>query len=207
MVRANALEGVDFELLKQSGCIEVLLGLESADPQILENMNKKADPELYARVVAQLMAAGIDTSCYFLFGFPGETERTVQKTLNFIRHIEFPKLPGTLSWVLFPFSLAPLSPVYEPEMRQKFKLTGYMDQWQHRTMASAEVMGHITKVFSALDHSCPMYRNDNLKMLHDGLSSSDRKRLFITRHRLSKRAMEGNLGNAEIMNAFSRILN
>ena len=207
MVRANALEGVDFELLRQSGCIEVLLGLESADPQILKNMNKKADPELYARVVEQLLAAGIDTSCYFLFGFPGETEQTVQRTLDFIRRIEFPELAGTLSWTLFPFSLAPLSPIYEPEMRRNFKLTGYMDHWQHRTMKSSEVMGHIRKVFAALDHSCPMYRNDNLEMLHDERISENRKHLFLTRHRLSKRATAGDLSKAEVIDAFTGLLN
>lgn len=203
MVRATALENIDLELLKKSGCIEVLLGLESADPQILANMNKKANPPLYARVVKRLLAAGIDVSCYFLFGFPGETTETVQRTLDFIKRIEFPELPGTLSWALFPFSLAPLSPVYEPEMRQKFKLTGYMDQWQHRTMASMDVMEHIKRVFNALEHSCPMYRNDNLEMLHDDLLPAERKRLFLTRHRLSKRAIKDNLSKAEIIKAFA----
>ena len=203
MVRATALEDVDFELLKESGCIEVLLGLESADPQVLENMNKKANPRLYARVVKRLLAAGIDASCYFLFGFPGETTETVKVTLDFIRRIEFPELPGTLSWALFPFNLAPLSPVYEPEMRRKYGLTGYMDQWRHRTMASADVMGHISRVFGALENSCPMYRNDNLTMLHDDLLPAERKRLFLARHRLSKRAIKGDLSKAEIMETFA----
>ena len=203
MVRATALEDVDFELLKESGCIEVLLGLESADKQILENMNKKANPRLYAKVVKRLLAAGIDTSCYFLFGFPGETLGTVKCTLDFIRRIEFPKLPGTLSWALFPFSLAPLSPIYEPEMRRKYELTGYMDQWQHRTMASEDVMGHISRVFGALENSCPMYRNDNLTMLHDDLLPAERKRLFLARHRLSKHTIKGNLSKAEIMETFA----
>ena len=203
MVRATALEDVDFELLKESGCIEVLLGLESADKQILENMNKKANPRLYAGVVKRLLTAGIDTSCYFLFGFPGETLGTVKCTLDFIRRIEFPKLPGTLSWALFPFSLAPLSPIYEPEMRRKYELTGYMDQWQHRTMASEDVMGHISRVFGALENSCPMYRNDNLTMLHDDLLPAERKRLFLARHRLSKHTIKGNLSKAEIMETFA----
>jgi radical SAM superfamily enzyme YgiQ (UPF0313 family) len=203
MVRASALEGVDFKLLKESGCIEVLLGLESADPQILDNMNKKASPRLYARVVKRLLTAGIDASCYFLFGFPGETFVTVQRTLDFIGRIEFPELPGTLSWALFPFSLAPLSPVYEPEMRRKYGLTGYMDQWRHRTMASEDVMGHIKRVFGALEHSCPMYRNDNLTMLHDDLLPAERKRLFLARHRLSKQAIKDNISEAEIIEMFA----
>ena len=203
MVRASALEGVDFKLLKESGCIEVLLGLESADPQILENMNKKASPKLYAGVVKRLLAAGIDASCYFLFGFPGETSETLQRTLDFIKHIEFPELPGTLSWALFPFSLAPLSPVYEPEMRRKFGLTGYMDRWRHRTMASMDVMGHIKRIFSDLEHSSPMYRNDNLEMLHNELLPAERKRLFLARHRLSKRAITETLSTTEILETFA----
>ncbi len=205
MVRAGALKGVDFERLRASGCIEVLLGLESADPRILANMNKKAGPGLYAQVVKALLGAGIDVSCYFIFGFPGETHETVQRTLDFIRQIEFPDLPGTLSWALFPFSLAPLSPVYEPEMRRKYGLTGYMDHWEHHTMTSKEVVGHIERVFSALDHSCPMYRNDNLMMLHHDLSSRERKHLFLTRHGLSKRTMNKRLPPNEIMEAFSSV--
>jgi len=207
MVRAGALEGVDFELLIESGCIEVLLGLESADPQILKNMNKKADAKLYAGVVKRLLAVGIDVSCYFLFGFPGETRQTVQRTLDFIRRIEYPELPGTLSWALFPFSLAPLSPVYEPEMREEYGLTGYMDRWRHRTMASKDVMGHIKRVAGALDHSCPMYRNDNLRMLHDDLSPTRRKGLFLARHRLAKRAMGETLSQREIMKTFTLVFN
>ncbi len=206
MVRASALQRVDFQRLKAAGCIEVLLGLESADPQLLANMNKKASPELYAEVVTQLLAAGIDVSCYFIFGFPGETDHSVQRTLDFIRSIESPKLPGTLSWALFPFGLAPLSPVYEPEMRNKYGLTGYMDQWRHSTMTSKEVMGHIERIYGALDHSCPMYRNDNLKMLHDDLSPAQRKRFFLTRHTLSKQALKNTLKKDEIMGALNGAL-
>jgi anaerobic magnesium-protoporphyrin IX monomethyl ester cyclase len=202
MIRATALENVDGELLRESGCIEVLLGLESADGQILKNMNKKAEPALYARVVKRLLAAGIDVSCYFLFGFPGETAETVQRTRDFIGNIEYPELPGTLSWALFPFSVAPLSPVYEPEMRRKYGLTGYMDHWRHRTMASHEVMGHIKSVFGALEHSCPMYRNDNLSMLHEHLSPKERKRFFLARHKLSKSAIRGDLERTRILEAF-----
>ena len=66
-----------------------------------------------------------------------------------------------------------------------------------------DVMGHIKRVFNALEHSCPMYRNDNLEMLHDDLLPAERKRLFLTRHRLSKRAIKDNLSKAEIIKAFA----
>ena len=205
MIRANALEKADFNLLRQAGCIEVLLGLESADPQILKNMNKKANPGLYVRVVEKLLAAGITASCYFLFGFPGETRETVLRTREFLAHIQFPNLPGTLTWTFFPFGLAPLSPVYEPEMRKKFRLTGYMDHWRHETMASDEVKDHIERVFLSLDDSTPMYRNDNQKMLQ-ALPDRVRKRLLIARHRLAKKALEKDLKPSEILNTFGPLM-
>ncbi|MCD6294215.1 MAG: hypothetical protein J7M20_04665 [Deltaproteobacteria bacterium] len=64
-------------------------------------------------------------------------------------------------------------------------------------------MDHIKRVFGALEHSCPMYRNDNLEMLHDDLLPAERKRLFLARHRFSKRAIKDNLSEAEIIEAFS----
>ena len=84
-IRASTLNTVDIGLLQQAGCIEVQLGLESADPQILKNMNKKATPELYDSVLEKLLSAGMNCSCYFIFGFPGETPDSAHRTREFIK--------------------------------------------------------------------------------------------------------------------------
>ena len=78
-IRADALKNIDYKLLRRAGCIEVQLGLESADPSVLRNMNKKADPETYRTVIKNLLKVGINCSCYFIFGFPGETCRNCAK--------------------------------------------------------------------------------------------------------------------------------
>jgi len=70
-IRADTLDNIDSELLRRAGCMEVQLGLESADPRILKNMRKNATPELYDRVLKKLLSVGINCSCYFIFGFPG----------------------------------------------------------------------------------------------------------------------------------------
>jgi p-methyltransferase len=205
MIRANTLRDVDAQLLRQAGCIEVQLGLESADPQILRNMNKKAAPALYARIVRKLLAAGINCSCYFLFGFPGETDETALRTREFIKSIEHPDLEGLLSWNLFTFSLAPLSPVYEFEMREKYGLTGYMDDWKHRTMDSKQAKEHAKKAFLELENSCPIYRGDNLNILLS-LTPYQRKTLFITRHRLLKSTLKSQIDKDHIIKSFTKIL-
>jgi anaerobic magnesium-protoporphyrin IX monomethyl ester cyclase len=190
-IRASTLADVDFGLLKKSGCVEVQLGVESASEKILNNMNKKATPDLYRKVIKGLLANRIDCSCYFIFGFPGETEETVAETFDFLKEIESFDGMGSLSWSIFPFLLSPLSPIYEEEERAKYGLSGYMNKWKHCTMSSSDVGDIIKRVFSGLDFSGPIYRGDNLACL-ERLNAKDKRRFHYTRHRLAKK-IAGNI--------------
>jgi len=205
MVRADTMKDVDAELLRRSGCIEVQLGLESAHQQILRNMNKKADPNVYSQVVEKLLGAGINCSCYFIFGFPGETDETALHTRGFIASIEHPELKGTLSWTLIPFSLVPMSPIYEIEMRKKYELIGYRRDWKHRTMDSDRAKEHIKEAFSELENSCAIYRGDNLDALL-ALPPYNRKKFFICRQNLSKAALKGPIKRDQIVRSFTEAL-
>ena len=204
-IRASTLKNVNGELLRQSGCIEAQLGLESADSQVLQNMNKKASPALYSDVVRNLLGAGVNCSCYFIFGFPGETDETVDRTRHFIKSIEHPELEGMLSWSIFPFILSPMSPIYEPEMRERYGLTGYMHNWKHRTMDSDRAMEHIRKAFLELENSNPVSRGDNLDMLFE-LAPHRRKELIALRHKFSKLAMIDHLRRDDIIVSFGKAL-
>jgi p-methyltransferase len=204
-IRASTLKNVDGELLRRSGCIEAQLGLESADPQVLQNMNKRASPELYGDVVRNLLSAGVNCSCYFIFGFPGETDETANRTIQFIKSIEHPELEGMLSWSMFPFILSPMSPIYEPELRERYGLTGYMHNWKHKTMDFNQAMAHIKGAFLALENSGPISRGDNLAMLFE-LTPHRRKKLMALRHRFSKLAMRDHLWKDDIIASFGKVL-
>jgi anaerobic magnesium-protoporphyrin IX monomethyl ester cyclase len=204
-IRATTLKNVNGELLRRSGCIEAQLGLESGDQQVLQNMNKKANPKLYSDVVRNLLGAGVNCSCYFIFGFPGETDETAATTREFIKSIEHPELEGILSWSMFPFILSPMSPIYEPEMREGYGLTGYMQNWKHRTMDSGRAMEHIRKTFLELEDSGPISRGDNLEMLFE-LTPPKRKRLVALRHKFSKLAMIDHLRKDDILLSFGEAL-
>jgi len=203
-IRASTLEHADVALLRRSGCMEVQLGLESADPQVLGNMKKRADPELYAEVVRKVLAAGINCSSCFVFGFPGETEETVRRTIDFIKGVESKGYEGVFSWSIYPFLLAPLSPVYESESRRGYGLTGYMRNWKHHTMDSEQAMEHVVRAFAELENSGPIYSGDNIEMLLD-LSPEQRKEFARCRHRLSKLAMQGRLDRRDVMKSFGRV--
>lgn len=82
----SRIDCIDYVLLKEmqsSGCHQIGYGIESADEGILRNINKPIALEEIKKVVRETQAAGIDVRGMFMFGNPGETEETMEKTLKF----------------------------------------------------------------------------------------------------------------------------
>jgi radical SAM superfamily enzyme YgiQ (UPF0313 family) len=170
--------------MRKAGCREVCLGLESADSEILRNMNKQATPEMYEEVIGKLLAAGINCSGYFVIGFPGETSQTMDRTRSFIRRVIEPARPGYAQWSLYPFYLAPLSPIFEKAARAEYDLSGGWDEWRHATMTADDARREVTKTICELPGSGTIYRSDNQSML-DALTPGQRRKFFALRHRLA----------------------
>lgn len=204
-IRASAMKDLDMDLLRAAGCFEVQFGLESADLELLRGMNKRSNPKLYAEVIERLLQAGINCSCYFIFGFPGETEETIRRTRDFIKGIEYPKLDGIIYFTLFPFIIAPLSPISEPENAQKFGLKGNMYQWEHNTMNFKQARDQAIKAFFELETSGVIYHGDNLDMLH-GLAPHQRKKFIARRHQVAKKAAKEPLTKSDLLKCFKEIL-
>lgn len=72
------------EQLFKGGCRKIHWGLESNNPDVLKNMNKKTDAA-YADAVLELSAkAGILNFCFVLIGFPGETKAVREQLVRYI---------------------------------------------------------------------------------------------------------------------------
>ena len=204
-IRADALKNIDYNLLRRAGCIEVQLGLESADPGVLRNMNKKADPETYRRVIENLLKVGINCSCYFIFGFPGESAETAQRTRDFIQSIEYPELEGVIRWSLYPYLLVPLSPIFEEKQRRRYGLNGSLSKWSHSTMNYEQAKQEVVKTILSCERSGPIYRSDNLSLL-ETMTNEQKKLFYAVRNGLSKKAMVEKLQSSEIIQAFSKVI-
>jgi len=74
-----------FEKMRAAGCVSLNFGLESASDRVLKRMNKYYNSELAERVIRDSSNAGIDTNINIIVGFPGETRKDFEDTLNFIR--------------------------------------------------------------------------------------------------------------------------
>lgn len=133
------------ELMARSGCTGVFLGIESGSPTILKNMRKAARVEQYVEGIELLHKHGILTFGSFIAGFPGETDETVQETIDFIRYTT-PDYFRTQLWYCEPDT--PIT-----QRRDEFDIEGTGFKWKHATMDSTEAMQHIDRIFNAVDDS------------------------------------------------------
>lgn len=72
------------KLLKQSGCYNAFVGLESASDKILNLMNKGFTSDDALNFFKTLTAAGLHFEISLISGYPGEEEKEFTETLNFI---------------------------------------------------------------------------------------------------------------------------
>jgi radical SAM superfamily enzyme YgiQ (UPF0313 family) len=72
-----------FRIMKKAGCRELLVGFESADQKILDNVNKNIKVEQMKEFMKFAHTADLEVHGCFVFGLPGETKETIQKTTDF----------------------------------------------------------------------------------------------------------------------------
>lgn len=100
---------IDRELLKEmkeAGCGRIYYGIESGSQEILDRVNKGITLKQIKETVKNTKELGIRVLGFFLIGAPGETKKTVKKTLRFAKQLD-------LDYVQFSKCLAkPLTPLW-----------------------------------------------------------------------------------------------
>jgi p-methyltransferase len=134
-----------YDLMAESGCRGVFLGVESGSPAILKAMNKRSDIDAYSRGISALRARGILTFASFIVGFPGETERTVEETAALLRSAR-PDFYRAQLWYN-----EPGTPVHGQATQHGITGSGFV--WKHRTMDSQAAMDHIERLFLSVSES------------------------------------------------------
>jgi radical SAM superfamily enzyme YgiQ (UPF0313 family) len=74
------------ESMKKSGCTSVSLGIESGDQKFLnDTVKKKLDLGKVKETVEILTSVGITVIGFFILGIPGETDESMEASINFAR--------------------------------------------------------------------------------------------------------------------------
>ncbi len=82
-VRADRVTGKMLKKMKDAGCTGIALGVESANPQMLRNINKGESVDDIKKAVAMIKDAGINVHGLFMIGNIGDTFEAVKESVDF----------------------------------------------------------------------------------------------------------------------------
>ncbi|GAA0890326.1 hypothetical protein GCM10009122_00030 [Fulvivirga kasyanovii] len=172
--RCQFADQESIELMKESGCEGVFLGIESGSDVILSNMNKGSKVRHYERGIEQLHKAGITTFGAFITGFPGENEATVRQTIQFIENsgLDFFR---TQMWFC-----EHITPIWR--QREKYNIEGEGFNWSHSTMDSQTACNYVEEIFCEVKNVTWLPQHDfdfeNVwRLVHNGMDIEHVKKL------------------------------
>jgi radical SAM superfamily enzyme YgiQ (UPF0313 family) len=120
-IRANLATVELMTKLKKAGLKRTAFGVESGDPDVLLSIDKKIDHDTIRQAFKNAKKAGLETIGFFIIGLPGETEETMERTIQFA--CELDPLIANFS-MMTPY---PGTKVYEIAKRQGRLL---LDDWE-----------------------------------------------------------------------------
>ncbi|MBF0595667.1 MAG: B12-binding domain-containing radical SAM protein, partial [Candidatus Omnitrophica bacterium] len=84
LTRADCLDMDLLVLLKKAGLRRMAIGVESADPVILREVDKKLDLGRVVAATAMAKELGIAVKHFYMVGIPGQTWRSIEQTAQFM---------------------------------------------------------------------------------------------------------------------------
>jgi len=83
--------------MKEAGCYRLFFGIESGNQEILKRIKKNINLEQVRKAVKMASDAGIEAWGSFMIGLPGETEKTMQDTINFAKSLDLDMAKATIT--------------------------------------------------------------------------------------------------------------
>ena len=85
--RVDTVDGPLLKLMAKAGCWMISYGIESGSQKILDGVDKGTRVEQAYEAVRYAKEAGIKTVGHFILGLPGETEESVEHTINYAKQL------------------------------------------------------------------------------------------------------------------------
>ncbi len=83
LTRTDILDVELLDEMHESGCHTLMLGLESANDEILSEHKKNTKFKEAEDTVMKIKKSGIRVGGFFMLGFPGESKNSIEKTIEF----------------------------------------------------------------------------------------------------------------------------
>lgn len=172
-VRVDQIDEETAILMKKSGCLAVMIGFESGSDILLNAMNKKTTTQKMEYAHRILKKHGIYTIAYFIVGFPGETNETVNLTLQYINTIK-PDFYQVNVW-----SCEVNSDIWQERQRYDLILRGGI--WAHKTMNIHQANAAVSYIQQQVKESIDIRGFDisfSLQMLNHGINIDTVRKLY-----------------------------
>ena len=89
-IRADTLGEEIIDLCKRSGCIYMIIGIESGDQYVLDNIVGKRLSLQKVEAVSKICGKiKLNLEAFFVIGFPGEKKENIKNTLRFAYKLQF----------------------------------------------------------------------------------------------------------------------
>src|SRR5262249_33488133 len=88
------------EALHRAGCAEVWMGAESGSQKVLDAMEKGITVEQTYRACENLRSHGVRVGLFIQLGYPGETWKDIQRTIQLVRETQPNEIGVSVSYPL-----------------------------------------------------------------------------------------------------------
>lgn len=85
ITRADKMDHDIAQLLKETGCIKVWIGGESGSQKVLDRMDRRVTAEQVREMIQTSKTAGMETGTFIMLGYPGETRKDIDETMNHLK--------------------------------------------------------------------------------------------------------------------------
>ncbi len=104
--RVDTVSYHDLMMMKEAGCYEIGVGIESCNQSMLDRMHKGTTVEQNTRFIKWTKELGIRNKAFLIMGFPGETRESLDDLINWVKEVKpddfdlsvFMPIPGSDVW-------------------------------------------------------------------------------------------------------------
>jgi len=186
-LRCQFIDEETTQMMVDSGCQGVYLGVESASDLVLSNMNKHATRAEFVRGAQLLSKYGIEKMVAFVLGFPGETRATLDENVRFLDEV------SAEYYTLKEFYYMKNTGVHKD--RHKYGLEGMGSEWRHDTMDYQTASRHKLRLFSEIEAS--VFIDPDISLWHmvymadQGFSKEEVHALQVATNAITKQQLRG----------------
>jgi radical SAM superfamily enzyme YgiQ (UPF0313 family) len=87
-VRADTVSYDLLRVMRDTGCVILFLGVETGEQSILDRIRKGETVDQMRRIFKWTSSIGIDTVASVAFGLPGETRKSIIKTIDYVNSLK-----------------------------------------------------------------------------------------------------------------------